>query len=60
MIVVFIVVRFSFEKGFHSIILEGDAKNVTESVQFKACNDYRYCQIVDNILMVLNLANSTC
>ena len=28
MMAVFIAVRFSFEKGFHFIILEGDAKNV--------------------------------
>jgi hypothetical protein len=54
MMAVFIVVRFSFEKGFYSIILEGDAKNVTEIVQSGTRNDCKYGQIVDDILMVLN------
>jgi ribonuclease HI len=54
MMAVFLAMRFSFEKGFHSIILESDAKNVTKAVQSGTHNDCRYGQIVDDILMVLN------
>jgi ribonuclease HI len=54
MMAMFIAVRFSFEKGFHYIILESDAKNVIEAVQSGTRNDCKYGQIVDDILMILN------